>query len=249
MFRKSNDLQQQPNAFFCDRCCSNIDRSNDRQMAMIPYQQQIDLVQRALAHNEQITIEELLFPRDREGVLARKLHPDAGVIPREAAALLLFYPQDDELWFPLTVRSSALPMHRGEVSLPGGAIDPEDEGPVAAALRETHEEIGIEQASIEIAGILTPLYIPPSNFRLTPVVGFAFAPPVLVPNPDEIADVFSVSLHMLLDGQTVQVEEWTLHGMQAQVPFFALQGHKVWGATAIVLSELVARIRRVLAAC
>jgi 8-oxo-dGTP pyrophosphatase MutT (NUDIX family) len=214
-------------------------------MHMTDLQQQSAWIQQALAYTIPIPIDELLLPRDREGQIARQLTPAPDVTPRESAALLLFYPHEGELWLPLTVRSTALPQHRGEVSLPGGATDPEDDGPVATALRETCEEVGIAPQAIEVWGLLTPIYIPPSNFRLTPVVGFAAASITLRPNPHEITDVFTVPLRHLLDSATVVVEDWLLHGIQAQVPFFALHGHKVWGATALVLSELVARLRRV----
>jgi 8-oxo-dGTP pyrophosphatase MutT (NUDIX family) len=212
---------------------------------MTTIEQQIELVRRALAYSSPISSDELLLPYDRDGMLTRRMSPEPGVTPRNAAALLLFYPCRDELWFPLTVRSSRLPMHRGEVSLPGGAIDPEDAGPTAAALRETHEEVGIDPSLIEVWGMLRSLYIPPSNFYLTPVVGFIAALPPLVPNPGEIADIFCAPLRLLLDTRTIEVEEWDLHGLRTNVPFFAISGHKVWGATAIVLSELVARIRKV----
>ncbi len=215
---------------------------------MTHYQRQIEHIQRALAPTIAAPREKLLLPHDPEGRMVRSMSPPPGVIPREAAALLLFYPADGELWLPLTARSSRLPMHRGEVSLPGGAIDPEDAGPVAAALRETHEEIGVDPAAVVLWGQLSTIYIPPSNFRLTPVVGFTPAPPVLVPNPDEIDEIFSVPLARLLDPATVVVEEWMLHGIRAMVPFFALHGYKVWGATALVLSELVARLHIVLSA-
>lgn len=212
---------------------------------MTSYQQQIVLIQQALTYTDPILPDELLLPRDREGRLARRLAPLPGVTPREAAALVLFYPQEDELWLPLTVRSSALPQHRGEVSLPGGAIDPEDDSPISAALRETHEEVGIPPEVITVWGVLTTIYIPPSNFHLSPVVGFTPTPPQLIPNPGEIETVFSVPLRLLMDTATIVVEEWTLHDMQVHVPFFAVQGYKVWGATAIILSELLARLRKV----
>jgi 8-oxo-dGTP pyrophosphatase MutT (NUDIX family) len=214
---------------------------------MNSYEQQCECVRQALAYTQPIPNDELLIPRDEAGELRRRMTPPPDVTPREAAALLLFYPQEGELWLPLTVRSSALPQHRGEVSLPGGAIDPEDAGPVAAALRETHEEIGIPPGSIEVWGQLAPIYIPPSNFSLTPVVGFMPVAPVLVPSPHEIAATFNVPLRVLLEPGTVQVEAWDLHGLQTLVPFFALEGYKVWGATALILSELLARMRRVLA--
>jgi 8-oxo-dGTP pyrophosphatase MutT (NUDIX family) len=223
----------------------NSDRAEKASIHMTDLQHQIAWIQHALAYTTPIPRDELLLPRDREGQIARQLTPAPNVTPRESAALLLFYPDEGELWLPLTVRSTALPQHRGEVSLPGGATDPEDDGPVSTALRETCEEVGIAPQAIEVWGLLTPIYIPPSNFRLTPVVGFAASPIRLQPNPHEITDVFTVPLRHLLDSTTVVVEEWMLHGIQTQVPFFALHGHKVWGATALVLSELVARLRRV----
>ncbi len=208
------------------------------------WQAQAEKVRQALADPTPIAPAALLVPRDLEGHLARKMEPLPGVIPRQAAVLLLFYPQEDELWFPLTVRSNNVADHKGEVSLPGGSVDPEDTGLVATAVRETHEELGIEPGLIEIWGLLTTLYIPHSNFSLTPIVGFTAKPPQIVPNPTEIATVFNVSLAVLLNPATVVVEEWLLHEAKLQVPFFALQGHKVWGATALLLSELVARLHR-----
>jgi 8-oxo-dGTP pyrophosphatase MutT (NUDIX family) len=209
--------------------------------------QQIELVQRALADTRPIPPTELLIPHDGTGEPMRQMVPEPGTTPREAAALLLFYPYAGELWFPLTVRTNHLPQHRGEVSLPGGATDPEDDGPTATALRESYEELGIPYASVDIWGMLASIYIPPSNFRLTPVVGFAAAPPHYQPNPAEIAAVFCVPLRQVLAPDTVEVEVWTLRGERMHVPFFALEGYKVWGATALVLSELVARLRRLLA--
>ncbi|MCG8353015.1 MAG: CoA pyrophosphatase [Chloroflexales bacterium] len=211
---------------------------------MTNWQHQIEHIRRALADPTPVPFNELLLVRDHKGRLGRQMEPGPGIIPREAAALLLLYLQDDELWLPLTVRSAALPLHRGEVSLPGGGIDPEDDGPIGAALREAYEELGIAPEGVEILGILTPFYIPPSNFRLAPVVGFAANPPVLRPNPTEVEAAFSVSLQRLMDPATVEVEQWTLRGMNLNVPFFALNGHKVWGATALLLSELLARLRR-----
>jgi 8-oxo-dGTP pyrophosphatase MutT (NUDIX family) len=209
--------------------------------------QQIDLVQRALADTRPVPADELLIPHDGTGEPMRQMAPGPDTTPREAAALLLFYPYAGELWFPLTVRTNHLPQHRGEVSLPGGATDPEDAGATGTALRESHEELGIAYASVEVWGTLASIYIPPSNFRLTPVVGFSAAPPHYRPNPDEIAAVFCVPLRQVLDPATVVVEVWTLRGERVHVPFFALEGYKVWGATALVLSELVARLRRLLA--
>ncbi len=201
-------------------------------------------VRAALLDCTPVPLEALFIPRSSTGSLARKMEPQPGMVPREAAVLLLLYPHESELWFPLTVRSSRLEHHRGEVSLPGGATDPDDDSPVATALRETHEELGIDPTSIEIWGRLSNLYIPVSNFRLTPIVGFVAELPDLVPCSYEIAEVFGVPLSYVQRPEAVVVEEWVLGQQPAYVPFFLLRGYKVWGATAIVVSELLVRIAR-----
>jgi 8-oxo-dGTP pyrophosphatase MutT (NUDIX family) len=202
------------------------------------------LARAALAPGPPVALEQLLLVRDLEGRLARRSDPPEGTAPRLGAVLILLYPDGPDLRLPLTVRSDKLPHHRGEVSLPGGALDPEDDGPVAAALRECDEEIGVERASVAVWGMLTPIYIPPSNFRITPVVGFSEAAPLLNPNSDEVSDVITVTLRELLDPATVVTERWMLRGAEVNVPFFAIAGHKVWGATAMILSEFAARMRR-----
>ncbi|NJP05396.1 MAG: CoA pyrophosphatase [Chloroflexaceae bacterium] len=205
---------------------------------------QREQIQQALGDARPVNRDDLLLPRDRSGQFTRKMAPPAGVIPREAAVLLLLYPRHDELCFPLTVRNTSLPQHAGEVSLPGGAVDPDDGNPINTALRETAEELGVDIAGITIWGQLSAIYIPVSNFSLTTVVGFLPAPPILCPNPHEIAEVFEAPLSRLLQPDCVITEEWQLGGQPVMVPFFALNGYKVWGATAILLSELVVRLRR-----
>lgn len=209
----------------------------------MPVQRQISRVRRALAYEGSLLPEEMLLIRDMQGRVVPR-QPTGGVVPRTAAVLLLLYPFQNDLWFPLTVRSKALTKHRGEVSLPGGAIDPEDATLEATALRETDEELGIDPATVQVWGGLSPFYIPASNFELHPVVGYVQRPPAFIPNPAEIDCVLYVSLSLLLDRSIVLVEEWQHRGTHLQVPFFAIEGYKVWGATALVLSELVARIRR-----
>ncbi len=202
-------------------------------------------IRAALADPAAPTLEELLVLRDLTGANIRPMLPPSGVQPREAAALLLLFPRNDELWLPLTVRSSRLATHRGEVSLPGGAVDPADVDAAATALREAHEELGIAPPSVEVVGQLASFYIPPSNFRLTPIVGLSAVEPVLQPNPAEVETAFSVPLRLLLDPATIQEEVWERRGVQMRVPFFLLEGWKVWGATALLLSELVVRLSRV----
>lgn len=204
---------------------------------------QIELIRQALA-GPPPSLEEVLILRRLDGAPLRPFTPPPGVTPRQSAALLLLFPRDDQLHVPLTVRSSRVTTHRGEVSLPGGGIDPGDGGATGAALREAHEEIGVDPAQVEVLGALTTFYIPPSNNYLTPVVG-AYPTP-FEPNhdPEEVESVFTVPLTALFDPATVREEIWERNGTRMRVPFFALNGYKVWGATALLLSEFVARLRR-----
>lgn len=206
------------------------------------------LARDALQPGLAIPREQLLMVRDLEGHFVRQLEPPAGVVARLGAVLILLYPDGDDLRLPLTVRSDRLPNHRGEVSLPGGATDPQDDGPVATALRECQEELGIDPHGIAVWGTFSPIYIRPSNFMITPVVGFSAALPALRLSRDEVSAVITVTLRELLDPATVVVEQWQLRGIDVQVPFFAIAGYKVWGATALILSEFVARMRRALEA-
>lgn len=202
------------------------------------------LTRRALQPGPPIEADELLLVRDPSGTVYRPLDPPPGITARPGAVLILLYPAGEDLRLPLTVRSDALPNHRGEVSLPGGGTDPHDAGPAATALRECHEELGIAPSAVEVWGELAPIYIAPSNFRITPVVGFCASEPELRINHGEVSAVISVTLRELLDPARVVTEQWQLRGRTMLVPFFDIAGHKVWGATALILSELVARIRR-----
>ncbi|MER3401120.1 MAG: CoA pyrophosphatase [Thermoflexus sp.] len=168
--------------------------------------------------------------------------PDA----RSAAVLILLYPDGEDLAFPLTVRTQHVAHHKGQVSLPGGACEP-GEDPVATALRETEEELGPLGAPVTLVGALTPLYVPPSGFLIHPVVGFLPRRPAFQPAPLEVAEVLEATLAWLLDPRSRGEEEWELHGGRWRIPVFRLQGHGVWGATAMILSEFRAVVREALA--
>ncbi len=176
-----------------------------------------------------------LAPRPRPGWLPGQSPSEA----RPAAALLLLFPADGAVRLVLTVRSSRLPNHAGQVSLPGGAVDA-GETIEAAALREAHEEIGVEPASVRVLGRLTPLHIPVSGYLLHPVVGVTDERPVLRLADAEVEQVIEPALDRLLDPACVRRAP-NLHDRLFQdVPYFALDGLMVWGATAMVLSEFLA---------
>lgn len=157
---------------------------------------------------------------------------------REGAALLLVYPHNSEPHVLLTVRRHDLPDHPGQVSLPGGAVEA-GETVEEAALREAAEEIGADPFHIRILGRMTPIHIPVSNFNLYPVVAITADRHPWQRQDREVARILEVPLGLLRDPETLQAEERKLAGASRQVPFFHVEGEKIWGATAMVLSEFL----------
>ena len=162
---------------------------------------------------------------------------------RNGAALLLVYPLDDTLHFALTVRGSGLRHHTGQVSFPGGRVD-EGESVEDAALREAEEEIGVGPRTVEVLGRLTPLHIPVSGYILYPVIGFTPMRPVFQRAEWEVARIIEAPVSVLSDARAFKREmrTRTVNGqsIEVDVPFYAIDGEKVWGATAMVLAEFAA---------
>lgn len=177
---------------------------------------------------------------------SRALQPGPTPQAREAAVLVLLYPQDDDWYIILTRRHDRLRGHSGQISFPGGRRDPEDQSFAETALRETCEELGICDQPITLLGDLTPIYIPPSDFHVFPVVGALAEVPAFIPNPAEVTEVFGFSISMLLDEHTKAQEYREFKGQHVRIPYYDVGGRQVWGATAIMLSELEARMRFVL---
>jgi 8-oxo-dGTP pyrophosphatase MutT (NUDIX family) len=167
----------------------------------------------------------------------------SGSPPREfrrGAGLLLLYPgEDGAARLLLTRRREDLPLHGGQVALPGGAVEPE-ESPVVAALREAREEVGVAGERVHVRGQLSPLAIPVSRFVLHPVLGTSQPRPDLRPNRAEVARILEVRLDELRDPRRLRVEGRRRDGLARIVPYFAVEGERVWGATAMVLAELLA---------
>jgi 8-oxo-dGTP pyrophosphatase MutT (NUDIX family) len=165
---------------------------------------------------------------------------------RQAGVLVLLFPEDEALHLVLTRRTDTLRGHRGQISFPGGQRDAEDASLAATALRETCEELGICDERVEMLGTLSTVYIPPSDFEVFPSVAALPQRPELRPNPAEVASVFTVRLAELLDPRFKATEQRDFQGISVDVPYYAFNGHKVWGATAIMLSELEGRLRSAL---
>jgi 8-oxo-dGTP pyrophosphatase MutT (NUDIX family) len=161
---------------------------------------------------------------------------------RRAGVLVLIYPCGDAPCLVLTRRTDAVDTHRGQISFPGGSLDAGEDA-VAAALREGQEELAIDPALLEVIGALSSLYIPPSGFCIYPTVAYAAARPDFIPNPHEVAEIIEAPLAHLLMPDTRQEEVWEIRGAPVRVPFYAVGHHKVWGATAMVLCELLALLQ------
>ena len=170
----------------------------------------------------------------------RPFQPPPGVEARQAGVLLLLYPRRDALYLVLTVRTSSLNHHSGQISLPGGGWEEGDASLQETALREAQEEIGIATGPLEVLGPLTPLYVPPSHNVVHPFVAYTPQQPTFRPDPQEVAELLEVPLSLLLDPATRREEDWIWRNLPLHVPFYAVGEHKVWGATAIVLAEFLA---------
>lgn len=167
---------------------------------------------------------------------SRFLPPDEG--GRQSAVLILFGPGDDGGEdVVLTERSHSMRSHAGQVSFPGGAIDPTDSGPAAAALREAQEEVGLDPAGVQIVAELPALYLPPSNFVVTPILAWWSEPsPIGVVDHREVARVIRAPLSELTD----PARRFTItHPSGFVGPAFDIDGLLLWGFTAGLLSKVI----------
>jgi 8-oxo-dGTP pyrophosphatase MutT (NUDIX family) len=157
---------------------------------------------------------------------------------RQAAGLLLVFPIEHRAHVLLTLRAGTLGRHGGQVSLPGGAIEP-GETIEQAAFREAREEVALETEGARVLGRLTPLDIPVSGFRLHPVVAAMARRPVLEAAQGEVARILEVAIDELLDRRSLIAAERARDGQPVPVPAFRAAGHEIWGATAMVVAELL----------
>lgn len=159
---------------------------------------------------------------------------------RKAAVTALFYPDEKQVTkLILILRKTYKGVHSAQVGFPGGRLEDSDESLMYAALRETWEEVGVPIADIEILRALTEMYIPPSNFTVYPFVGVTHKTPKFIKQDEEVEDLIEVSLNDFLNEKSIaEVNVMTSLERELPVPAFILNGHIVWGATAMMLSEL-----------
>lgn len=159
--------------------------------------------------------------------------------PVESSVMILFYQKNGQIFFPLIKRTEGPGHHSGQISLPGGVSEPSDKSLWHTAIRETGEETGTPTEEIEQLGKLSPLYIPVSNFQVHPFVGLYQNIPLFIPQPSEVQRILEVPLTHLMDKNNLFNFTFETNGRQWQAPYFAFEEHKIWGATAMIISELL----------
>ena len=159
---------------------------------------------------------------------------------QKAGVLMLFYPSNDTIThFSLILRKSYNGVHSAQVALPGGRYEEGDHSLKYTALRETEEEVGVDKDQIEVLTELTDIYIPPSNFYVQPYLGITRTTPRFSLQHDEVEELIEVSLDHFMDDSTIGIKTLsTSYARNIEVPIFNLNGHIVWGATAMMLSEV-----------
>ncbi|RTY77960.1 CoA pyrophosphatase [Flavobacterium sp. LS1P28] len=167
--------------------------------------------------------------------------------PRIAAVMMLFYPKKDSAHFVLIVRNSYKGVHSAQIAFPGGKYELQDGNYAITALRETHEEVGIHPDKIEIIKPFTQIYIPPSNFMVYPFLGISKEELVFVLEPAEVACIIEIPLSTFLsDAIVIEAKLSTSYANDINVPAFKIEEHIIWGATAMMLSELKDVLKEVL---
>lgn len=175
-----------------------------------------------------------MAPRPRRGWRPGEWPDDS----RHGGGLLLVYPRHGRPHVLLTLRDPNLPQHAGQVSLPGGAARP-GESWADAALREAREEVGIDGAGLRLLGALSPIHVPVSGFVIHPWIGLSREATSFRPDPREVARILEVPLDDLRDPARRRVERRAREGRLVSVPYFDLEGQRVWGATAMILAEFL----------
>lgn len=157
---------------------------------------------------------------------------------RDSAVLVLLVPAEEDYELLLTVRSSSLTHHGGQISFPGGRVEPGEDIP-SAAMREAWEEVGLDVKALRHIGMLSPLYVSVSNSMVHPVIGVVPEKPKLVLNPDEVEEIVFAPLSNFASDQYFQLGRWTLGGRDVEVPYWEIHRVPLWGATAMIISELL----------
>ena len=165
----------------------------------------------------------------------------------KAGVMALFYPNvENKTQLVLILRKTYKGVHSAQVGFPGGKVEDSDKDIKDTALRETEEEIGVPMDKIEVLKTLSPLYIPPSNFMVHPFLGISKETLLFIKQEDEVEAIIEVSITDILDDNTIiETRVPTSYDVEVNVPAFLLNDYKVWGATAMMLSEIKVLLKQV----
>lgn len=160
--------------------------------------------------------------------------------------MILLYPENGSVYFPLMERNKYPGVHSGQISLPGGKMETEDSDLIETAMRETNEEIGVPKAQMTVLGSLSELYIEASNFRVLPTVGYVDSKPTFVEDSREVVKLFQVDIQELINPNIRFTKQMKVSkNLELDIPYFDIQGQMVWGATAMMLSEFMTILNRI----
>jgi 8-oxo-dGTP pyrophosphatase MutT (NUDIX family) len=176
--------------------------------------------------------------------LNRVMNLFPGEDARLAAVLILLYPENGSLHTVFMQRPEYDGVHGGQISFPGGKKEPLDDSIIKTAMREAWEETGTDPQQVSVIGTLTPLFIPVSNMLVTPVVGWTDKRPDFVHKPDEVQFLINAELKSFLDETIVKSKPLEVRGEMLDIRYFDYNGYTIWGATAMILNELLVILRR-----
>jgi 8-oxo-dGTP pyrophosphatase MutT (NUDIX family) len=163
---------------------------------------------------------------------------------RVAAVLILLYPHNDSIYTVFMQRHNYDGVHGGQISFPGGKKEEADADVVTTALREAGEETGVDISEVNVIGTLTPLFIPVSNMIVTPVIGWTKKRPVFVHQPEEVVFLIEAELKRFLDPAIIKIKPFEIRGEMLDVRYFDYEGNVIWGATAMILNELLVILKK-----
>jgi 8-oxo-dGTP pyrophosphatase MutT (NUDIX family) len=190
------------------------------------------------AHIKMAPLERISF-MDEENYLEKN--------PKKAAVLMLFYPKNEIVHLALIVRNTYPGVHSSQIGFPGGKVELSDANLAETAIRETHEEVGIPPEKITIVKSFSEIYIPPSNFLVAPFMGISHEELLFIPDLNEVKKVLEFSVVDFLDDKNIiKVNMSTSYATDIDVPAFRVDKYIVWGATAMMMSELKEVIKNVL---
>jgi 8-oxo-dGTP pyrophosphatase MutT (NUDIX family) len=163
---------------------------------------------------------------------------------KEAAVLILLYPIDNLIYTVFIQRPEYIGVHGGQISFPGGKKEESDPDLISTALREASEEIGVIPSEVRVITSLTPLYIPVSNNIVTPVIGWMEKNPEFIRQENEVVFIIEADIKTLLDPSSIKIKPFNIRGEMVEIKYFDYKNHVIWGATAMILYELLIIFKR-----